>query len=305
MKNTLKKVIALLLVFTFVFAFAACNGDDDKETTAATATTVEGDTTAEATTVEGDTTAEATTVEGDTTTAGTTVAGETTTAAAAVTAPVGGTMAQVIEFYNQYGNAMKSFTGKVTVTKKDGTVSTINHVAGGSVVKNIALGLLPNDYTEKPTYTFVNGTSTADNKTLSKWLPRDDSAKLSELSSSGTNGVQSATCTVSGSGWKIVILMKDDKTTGATALSDKPMYVSKCMDTLDLKASDLEPFTLESAVVNYTGCKIEAVFDAQGRMTKLDIVTPAQIMGNLKYGIIQLKDTDVVGDYKAHYTFAY
>jgi hypothetical protein len=319
MKNTLKKVIAFLLVFSFVFAFAACNDDDDKETTTAAATTVEGDTTAEATTVDGETT----TVDGETTTEGitdpnaTTTAGVTdpnvtTTAATAIKAPIGGTKTQVIEFYNQYGNAMKSYKGKVTVTKKDGTVSEITKLATdglpfglGDRIRDKALELLPNDYETKPTYTFVNGTSTKDNKNLAKWLPRDASTKLSELSPTGANGVKSATCVASGSGWKITILMNDDITSGATALSDKPKYVSKCMDTLSLTAADLDPFTLLDATVNYSGCSINAVFDAQGRMTKLDILTPAKIAGNLKGFGVTLKDTQVVGNYKGNYTFAY
>jgi hypothetical protein len=294
MKGILKKTLAILLVFSFVFVFAACN-DDEKETTTAAITTVEGDTTIEETTLEGETT-----VEGETT-----AEDETTTeAATALELPISGTSAEIISFYNEYGNAIKTYKDKVTVTKTDGTVSEVNHIAGGKIIENLALDLLPNDYKAKPTYTFVNGTSTADNKTLTKWLPRSDSAKLSELSTTGTNGVKSATCTASGTGCKIVIMMNDDKTSGATALSNTPKYVSKCMDTLDLTSDDIAPFTLESAEVIYTGCKVEAVFDAQGRMTKLDIVTPAQIKGTLKK-IIQLKDTNIVGDYKATYTFAY
>lgn len=40
-------------------------------------------------------------------------------------------------------------------------------------------------------------------------------------------------------------------------------------------------------------------------MTKLDIATPAKIMGDLTWGIVKLKDTDITGDYKGNYTFAY
>lgn len=325
MKSKLAKILALILVFTFVFAFASCKKDDG-ETTTVPETTAEGETTAEVTTLPGETTAEVTTLPGETTAVVTTLPGETTAVvttlpgettlpgqtttaapttkpAAAITAPVGGSMSQIISFYNQYGNAMKTYKGKVTVTKTDGTVSTIKSITGGSVVKNIALDLLPNDYTTKPTYTFVNGTSTKDNKNLSKWLPRDSYAKLSEINPSDS-GVKSASCVKSGSGWKVTIVMNDDKTSGASALSDKPKYVSRCMDTLSLTNEDLDPFTLENAVVNYTGCKIDAVFDSQGRFTKLDISTPANITGKLKYGIIGI-NADVTGNYKGNYTFAY
>lgn len=303
MKSILKKTLAVLLVFSFVFVFAACGKDKEKETTTAAETTVEAtadQTTMEATTVP----AEETTVPAGETTAET--PGETTTATAALTLPIGGNAAQVIEFYNQYGNAMKNYKGKVTVTKTDGTVSQVNYIAMAAITKKLAQDMLPNDYKAKPTYTFVNGTSTVDGKTLSKWLPRDKSAKLSELSPTGANGVKSATCTASGSGCKIVILMNDDIVTGESAINAPAKYVSLCMDTLDMKPSDLEPFILKKASVNYTGCSIEAVFDDQGRMTKLDILTPANIKGDLAFKSLDLlKDTDITGNYKGNYTFAY
>lgn len=323
MKSTLVKILAAAMVFAFIFAFSSCKKDSETETTTAAQTTAENTATAENTTMPeetatqsetlpGETTAAVTTLPGETTAAATTLPGQTTAAstaaattkpAAGITAPVGGSMSQIISFYNQYANAMKTYKGKVTVTKSDGTVSTIKSITGGSVVKGIALDLLPNDYTEKPTYTFINGTSTKDNKNLSKWLPRDQSAKMSEINPSDS-GVKSASCVKSGSGWKINIVMKDDKTSGTNALNDKPKYVSRCMDTLDLTNEDLKPFTLENAVVNYTGCKIDAVFDAQGRLTKLDITTPANITGKLKYGIIGI-NADVTGNYRGNYTFAY
>lgn len=318
--KTITKLLTVAMVLLLVVSVTSVFGLFKQAPAAEPATTTEAtseETTLEETTVEGETTAQVeTTVEGETTLEETTVEGQTTLPPATtnpapprpkpqgITFPINGSMSKVIEFYNQYANAMKTYKGKVTVTKKDGTTSTIQSITGGSVVKNIALDLLPNDYTEKPTYTFVNGKSTKDNKDLSKWLPRGDYAKMSELSPTGTNGVKSATCVANGSGCKVTIVMNDDKTSGANALRDKPKYVSKCMDTLDLGPEDLEPFTLQDANVNYTGCKIEAVFNAQGLLTKLDITTPANITGKLKYSLIGI-NADVTGTYRGNYTFAY
>ena len=307
MKSILKKSLAVLLVFSFVFAFAACKKDDG-ETTTATETTVGDATTADdATTAVDETTDVDATTDVDETTAldDTTAApGETTTAAVGLKMPIGGNMAQVIGFYNEYGNAAKSYKGSVKVTKKSGTTSKITAISP-EMVRGQAEKMLPNDYKEKPTYTFVNGTSTKDDKKLSSWLIRDKSTKLSEISPTGDNGVKSATCVASGSGCKITIVMKDDITSGPTALNDTPKYVSKSMDTLDLKADDLKPFKLKDATVNYTGCKIEAVFDAQGRLIKLDATTPANIVGNLSLAGINIIKADIVGTYKANYTLTY
>lgn len=213
------------------------------------------------------------------------------------------TKAEIIAFYNQYANAMKAYKGSVTVTKKSGTTTTIHEISP-DFISNIAEDMLPNDYEQKPTYTFVNGKSTSGNVTLSAWLPRSDSPLMSELSPAEPNGVKSATCVTSGSGRKITIVMNDDKTSGTTALSDKPKYVSKCMDTLKLTAEDLQPFTVENANINYTGCKIEAAFDAQGRMTKLDITTPVNIVCTLRYSVTRI-NADITGTYKGNYTFTY
>ncbi len=210
---------------------------------------------------------------------------------------------EVVAFYNEHANAMKTYPGRVTVTKWDGTTSKINHIAGGSVVYDLVEDILPNDYGEKPTLTFANGLSGT--KTLAAHLPRGFSNLMSELDPSGANGVKSATHTYDGGSHTVTIIMNDDITSGPTALSDKPAYVSKCMDTMSLRPEDLAPFSLANATANYTGCKIEAVFDFFGRMTKLDVTTPVQIVVDLEYVGIRLTNTDVVGTYNGNYTFAY
>ncbi len=215
---------------------------------------------------------------------------------------VPGDIAEIVAFYNERANAMKTCQNRVTVTKSDGTTSTINSITGGSVVQNLANDMLPNDYSEKPALTFINGVS--GNKTLAAYLPRSYSSLMSELNPTGVNGVKAATIAPYDDGYAVTIDMKDEVTSGPTALSDKPTYISKCMDTLNITRNDLEPFTIVDATATYTGCKIEAVFDAQGRMTKLDVTTPVRILGNLKYSVIGL-NADVTGTYNGNYTFAY
>ena len=110
-----KKILAILLALTFVFAFAACGGKGDEETT-----TVPAETTADPFAEVVDTTAavEDTTAATEDTTAAvedttaavedTTVAGETTaaeTTEAAKTAPQ--TKAEIVEYYNTAINNAK------------------------------------------------------------------------------------------------------------------------------------------------------------------------------------------------------
>ncbi len=125
----MKKILAVLLAFAMLFAFASCGGKDTDESTTSTTedifagledTTAADDTTvaADATTAEGETTVadESTTAAGETTTAAadesTTAAGETTTKASAGLNSTDA--AEIVEYYKA---AVKK-TGRVTDTKK-------------------------------------------------------------------------------------------------------------------------------------------------------------------------------------------
>ena len=216
---------------------------------------------------------------------------------------VGDDIPEVVAFYNERANAMKTYTSNVTVTKRAGTTSKIYYIDGGSDVRNYAENFLRSDYRPEPTLTFVNGLSGA--KTLAEYLPRRFSNLMSELNPSEANGVKYATLTPGSDSNTVTIVMNYDITSGPTALADKPAYISLCMDTLNLHPEDLRPFTLENATATYYGCKIEAVFDSRDRLTKLDITTPVRIRGDLKNMFIRLKDTEILGTYNGNYTFAY
>jgi len=305
MKNNLSKIIALFLVFTFVFAFSACKGSTNETTAAASAAT-----TAEVTTVPSDTTAAVTTLPGETTTAATTLPGQTTTSptvtttkpAVAIKAPVGGTIAQIVAFYNQYANATKAYTGIIKVQKTSGTISVVNNIAYAWAVKSIALDMLPHDYGPRADETFKNGKQIGGTDTLIKHLPHDKNAKMSELEPAG---VSSATCVKSGSGWKVFINLKSET---VNSLNTVPKYHSQCINTISLKDSDLSPFVLQKASVTYTdGTTITAIVNTKGLLDSANIVEPARIKGDLTYPPLgfQLKNTDVTGTFMENYIFTY
>jgi hypothetical protein len=293
MKSNMKKIIALLLVFCFVFAFAACKDDNEETTTAAATTSAD-------TTAAGETTAEETTIAGETTTAAPTQPGETTTAAAAIIAPVGGSIADIVKFYNQYANATKAYTGKVTIKRVDGTTGKIEALKPDwDSIRKEAAGMLAdlNSYPETTTKTFVNGMSGTDS--LQKFLPRSDVKTLSELQPAG---VKSATCTVSGTGWKVSIVLKPETTNN---LNDKPTYHSQCMDTVDISNDDLEPFTLGGAVVTYQGGTINAQINNKGLLDSLNLFEPDSISGTLKLSFINLITTTIAGTWQSETTYTY
>ena len=306
--KSMKKILALLLVFTFVFAFSACKGSTDETTTAA-ATTVPGETTsAEVTTLPGDTTAAVTTLPGETTTAGTTLPGQTTTTPAVTTtmpavtikAPVGGTPALIVAFYNQYANATKAYKGKVTIKRVDGTTGKIEKLSPDwKSIRDQATGMLAdlNSYPKTATKTFVNGMNGTDS--LQKFLPRSDYKTLSELEAAG---VKSATCVKNGTGWKVSIVLKPEQTTN---LNDHPKYNYQCMDTVNISNDDLKPFTLGGAQVSYQGSTITAQINSKGLLDSLTLYEPDSISGTLKYSFISLITTTIVGTWQSKTIYTY
>jgi len=286
MKNNLSKIIALFLVFTFVFALSACKKQAAETTTAAVTTS------AETTTTPGTTATIVTTLPAQTTTAAQTTATPVqTTAKPAVTttkqasgtikAPVGGTKAQIVAFYNKYANATKAYNGNVTVSGKQGISIKLISATGDTALKNTInnmLSLMPNPYSTITPVTFKNGKDiSGGTATLIKTLPRSGQAKMSTLEAAG---VKSASCVKSGTGWKILITLKTETETDFSAV---PKYHSECMDTTMGTKSGLQTmFTISSSKVIYTDkSTITAVVNAKGLLSSVSIVEPDDLSGVL------------------------
>ena len=309
----MKRLFALMLALAMIFAFAACKNDagkDDENTTAADAAGADvsaGDETAAPAdesnapvTDESGSTVPATGDEVSTAadtqkadeTKGSSTGGQT---AAVINAPVNGSKADIVNFFNKYATAMKQYTGKVTVKRVQGTTSKINSITGGDAVKDKAEPLLPNDYPQTSTKTF-NGGKASDGTTLSKFLPADDLTAYNVPA----EGVKSATCVKQGSGWKVSITLVPESGTG---LQYVPKYHSKCFDTLSLSEDDFKPFTPKSTTVNYQSGTYTFVLGADGRITSISVSEPANVVCKLSLGISI--DADFTGTWRQDYTFTY
>lgn len=309
----MKKLFALMLALAMIFAFAACKNDagkDDETTTAADAAGADvsaGDETAapvdDSNAPVTDDTGSTVPATGDeaSTAAGPQNADETKggstggQTAAVINAPVNGSKADIVNFFNKYATAMKQYTGKVTVKRVQGTTSKINSITGGDAVKDKAEPLLPNDYPQTSTKTF-NGGKASDGTTLSKFLPADDLTAYNVPA----EGVKSATCVKQGSGWKVSITLVPESGTG---LQYVPKYHSKCFDTLSLSEDDFKPFTPKSTTVNYQSGTYTFVLGADGRITSISVSEPANVVCKLSLGISI--DADFTGTWKQDYTFTY
>lgn len=308
----MKKLIALMLALAMIFAFAACKSDKDTDSdTTTNASQDDANVDADAPQDGNDESTEADTPDGEESTAPAEDGSEAQTeggnssvtsakpnsgnASTAITAPVGGSKAEVINFFNKYASAMKSYTGKVTVKRVEGTTSKINSITGGSAIKNVAEPLLPNDYPQTSTKTF-NGGKASDGETLSHFMPADSRSSYKV----DVAGVKSASCTKQGSGWKVTFTLVRESGEGLTFV---PKYHSACFDTLSLTPDDFSPFEPVSTTVNYECGTFTCVFNADGTIASINVSEPANVVCKLKMGLSI--DADFTGTWQQQYTFTY
>lgn len=309
----MKRLFALMLALAMIFAFAACKNDTGKDDDSTTAVDAAGadvsagdetaapvddsnapvtDDTGSTVPATGDEASTAADPQNADETKGGSTGGQT---AAVINAPVNGSKADIVNFFNKYATAMKQYTGKVTVKRVQGTTSKINSITGGDAVKDKAEPLLPNDYPQTSTKTF-NGGKASDGTTLAKFLPADDLKAYNVPA----EGVKSATCVKQGSGWKVSITLVPESGTG---LQYVPKYHSKCFDTLSLSEDDFKPFTPKSTTVNYQSGTYTFVLGADGRITSISVSEPANVVCKLSLGISI--DADFTGTWRQDYTFTY
>lgn len=309
MPKKFRQLAAILLVFAVTLSFAACKGGDTDNTTAPTTqeATEAGGTTAPPEETTG--TDESTTENGETTTGEeeTSTGTESTTAKPGpdgINAPVGGTKAQIVAFYNQYANATKEYKGKVTVKRDMGTVTEITKMA---LFKSILQRVLDRQLEdESKTKTFNNGYVSGDkNDTLPKFLPRGAGKPMSELVPAG---VKSATCVKSGSGWKVTITLYKEIVSG---LNTPPKHHTSVMDPMTIDPKDLDPFTIGEGKVTYgdinskdTGASLVAVFNDKGYLESLNLDAPLRIAGKLGFNNKGI-DTVIDGKWWGKMTFTY
>ncbi len=302
----MKRIIAILLALIMIFAFAACKGKDDKNDTTAESSqdanadvqdTQMGD--AESNAAEStadDSTAVAPSEGGsEAATQGQQGGQQGNKPAAEIKAPVNGSKAEIVAFFNKYASAMKSYTGKVSVKRVQGTTSKINSITGGSAIAGIAEPLLPNDYPQTATQTF-NGGKAADGTTLASFLPASKRAAYKV----NPAGVKSASCVKQGNGWKVSITLVTESGEGLTFV---PTHHGSCFDTLSLTKDSFGPFEPVSTKVNYQSGTFTFVLNANGTLASINVSEPANVVCKLKKGISI--DADFTGTWQQQYTFAY
>jgi len=194
--------------------------------------------------------------EGETTMGGESANKETTaedeTSKAEIIAPVGGSVAQIVEFYNKQANAVKT-AEKITIQKHDVREMTMD-------VPAIVRALMPKDMgdfdpnkDEKANETLVNGKGTKNSALrLNDFMPVSGQPFVSKLKASY---VQSASCAKQGEGWIVTI-----------KLNDEPMDMSN-MNAMnaDMSEEDGEKLMKELIAKSGYGACMDIGFDSFSR----------------------------------------
>lgn len=222
---------------------------------------------------------------------------EEETTLAPVTAPVGGSVADIVTYYNTAVNGAKKYSGKMTVQRTQGTVSSLEDISIG-LATSVVEGVLPNDYPEVEALTFTNGKA-SNGKTAASFFPVDDKAYTSQLTPAG---VKSAVCTANGSGSKVVITLVSEK---GNDINFVPKHHSSCADTLALTQEDLDPLTINECSITYTGMTLTAEIDEFGRVTSLKVSEPVTIEGKVAWKSLNLIEVKVLGTWKQEFIVKY
>ncbi|MDR1802465.1 MAG: hypothetical protein LBQ94_02560 [Treponema sp.] len=211
---------------------------------------------------------------------------------AVVNAPVGGSIAQIVAFYNQCANAVKA-ADRITIVKFDERKMNME-------IPFILRALVPREMREYPPSqnttvmeTFVNGEGTNDaERKLTGFLPVTGKIVVSQLRASH---VQSATCVKRGDDWIVTIALKDEPLD--TLLNNTRDYENmseadreNLMDDFLLESgygssmelmtmeserqdSERQPSNIDSKLLKYDGGfqngRIVAAIDQEGRLTSL------------------------------------
>ena len=306
-RQTMKRIIAILLALIMIFAFAACKSKDDKNDTTAESSQDANADVQDTQAGDAESNVAESTADDSTAVAPSEGGSEAATqgqqggsqggkpSAEGINAPVNGSKADIVAFFNKYATAMKQYKGKVTVKRVQGTTSKINSITGGSAIANIAQPLLPNDYPQTATQTF-NGGKASDGTTLASFLPASKRAAYNV----NPAGVKSASCVKQGNGWKVSITLIVESGEGLTFV---PTHHGSCFDTLSLTKDSFGPFEPVSTKVNYQSGTFTFVLNANGTLASINVTEPANVVCKLKKGISI--DADFTGTWQQQYTFAY
>lgn len=293
----MKKLLALMLALTMVFALAACGAKDGGETTTTTEEITSEETT-EATETEVDSTAEEAETDAAATEADTTVAEAETEAEAAAKAPE--TTEEILKVYNDAVSG--AVDAKAGYSKSRTT--TINNLNGGALLKIQLVVDTVNDFLGAGTKTYSNAKGKTDFMGKASLTAADvTSAKCTEKDGKYTIelAVKNGSSSANNSG------TKDGSAINRTGLfvgeGDNSAFDYKSAANVHYALNHTDGASVESVTLNTSNVKVTAVIDAaSGKLESLKIGFNFDVsLINVKYSIAKVSAAD--GDATTSVTF--
>lgn len=192
-------------------------------------------------------------------------------------AKIPSTPEEIVAKYNEVINATKAMQNG-TMHKTSNTSIEVTELSVSflkSLVNSIVSGLIkPSD----DTWTFTNGAAEDGTTPSGAITPggRDVALKA--------EGVKSATATPDGDGYKMTIVLVEEKSTFDGTNTTNPVHHESCLAPLNLATLDIAPAEITNADMTYSGATLNVTVDGQGRVTHYDFSLPmdGKGAGNLK-----------------------
>lgn len=179
-----------------------------------------------------------------------------------------GTDAIVAKYNEVINNAKKE--QNVTIHKVSTVSLTCTDCSVGPLkgIVNTALKALATSSDD--TYTLTNGQD-PDGRTATGIIQpgnRDVDLKAA--------GVKNATCTPEGDGYKMVIVLSEEKSTYDGTTTVNPVYHESCLSPLNLATLELpiKGASITQADMTYPGATLTVTVDGKGKVTKYEIILP-------------------------------
>ncbi|MBQ3136874.1 MAG: hypothetical protein IJB74_05250 [Clostridia bacterium] len=202
---------------------------------------------------------------------------------------------EIIKTYVDGVNKLKASTD-FSLYKDDKLNLTIDKMPAESIAKSMAESLMQQVQKKPITYNFVGGVDSGTGKNPNEAIaPLGVSAAVEE--SAVTSAVAAAT---EDGGYKITLLMIPELQTYTTPAKNH----STMVEVVDITPYIPKGLTVKTLDMSYTGTKIEATFDKDGKITSMVHYLKVEKAEATVNFIIDV-EVIVHGDFVSNYTFSY
>ncbi len=205
---------------------------------------------------------------------------------------------EAVAKYNDGVNAIKNYTGRVTVKKTEAVAATVRDLPS---VAEAVISAVAETLTGTNVYRWdFDGGKTSDGVAVTDKI--EPCGRQAALDAAGV--ILTESVALDNGGEKVrIVLMPETSVYDGTAVTQEAIYNAGVLSTVNYATLDLGPIAVYNAETTYTETVFEAEYDSQGRIVNLKISAPMEIWFTAK-AVISISGTvnaDVVTEYKFTY----